>query len=378
MNKDQIKNNSFLIYSLFFLWIFIIISDYLKNISYLNSLLSILIFSFPFLFFLLIEFFLKPDSYKILWKIFKLVFFLNIIVSLAQIFYGLRGDFVTGIFYSLGIGAHMNGALCIIFSIVVFYKEKINFRSLFIYLISFLVIIMSDSKQIILAGILSLILYIFANFLKILFRPNLKEIISNLFLLMLLIIMFLISHYLIQNNFIKVYALKNFEILFDGLLQKVSVFNFFELDKNLNLFFGNGSGMTVSKLAYVANTERYENFLSQFNYTFSRLFHDIKFHENTNFLSNPVTGSSLFQLTFYYAGVLGDLGLFGLITITLLYFNIYKKCCNCFFSKIIFFNYITYGLIFSWGEETIFITIIFLSIKLIENWENELYKNSTN
>ena len=216
MNKDQIKNNSFLIYSLFFLWIFIIISDYLKNISYLNSLLSILIFSFPFLFFLLIEFFLKPESYKILWKIFKLVFFLNIIVSLAQIFYGLRGDFVTGIFYSLGIGAHMNGALCIIFSIVVFYKEKINFRSLFIYLISFLVIIMSDSKQIILAGILSLILFIFANFLKILFRPNLKEIISNLFLLMLLIIMFLISHYLIQNNFIKVYALKNFEILFDG------------------------------------------------------------------------------------------------------------------------------------------------------------------
>lgn len=360
------KDDSKKYYILFVITVFI--SGFINGINLINSIIYILILLFPFYIKIFLEIIvLKPNINYILEKFLLIFFIINLILSYYQFIRFGIGDDVKGVFIGMGAGHHINGAVCLLYSFLLF--KSIYFSNKLLIFLNSLVVILSDSKQVILAIILGIIFYGIVNLLSL---YNHKKLILKIkyFFFNFLLIFFLSLLFLIIYNLDILYiniSYINYDYLFLGIVKKFQGLNYFNLDKLQSFLIGNGPGMTVSKLAYMANYEdTYFKLLNSLDYTFSKLslsLLDLQLSDwQTDFRS---TGSSLFQMTFTIGGIIGDVGFIGLLT----YFGFLRKIVifNIFNyqNNLIFYICISLGLIFSWLEEPNFMFIVILICFLI-------------
>lgn len=349
---------------IFYLFIFLILTSTIVNkISYSNVIIYICIVLYPlFIHEILGCIIVNRKIVNSFDRLLFLGFSLNIIMSYLQFFtYGI-GDEVKGVFLNMGAGHHINGAISLIYSLSLFIKDYSK-NKIMIFLTS-IIVILSDSKQVVLAIIVGLILHSSMSLIKFLISPNkiqhFKVFIYGVFSISLLYIFFLI---IFNYNFIYFnISIINPEYLFGGIVKKFQFLNYLNLSNIINLLFGNGPGMTVSKLAYMANYEnKYWQILNLINYQYSELaltIRDLQFSDwQTDFRS---TGSSLFQMTFSIGGIFGDTGLLSTIIYIVLLRKIFIYDKKSFLNAVVFYTILALGLIFSWLEEPNFILIVIL------------------
>lgn len=348
----------------FYMFIIIsIISSILNLISFVNLFLYICILLYPyFIFSILNKLDLSESDVGLFEKMLLYFFFINLVLSYLQFFYFGIGDNVKGVFLNMGAGHHINGAVCLVYALHLSLKNF--YKYIILITCSIFVIILSDSKQVILGVILGLFLMILFNLVKFFFmnkkNNNFKHFLISVFYLFILYILFVIIF-----NFELIYFNQynlNSEYLVGGLIKKFQLFYYININDLLVFFFGNGPGTTVSKLAYMANYEdTYVNILKKFGFEFSNLalfLRDLQLLDwQTDFTSS---GSSLFQMTFTFGGLLGDTGIFSLVTYVLLIKNIYIYNNKNFFNSLMLYTLVSLGMIFSWLEEPAFMFFILL------------------
>ncbi|HEY9846767.1 MAG TPA: hypothetical protein V6D03_11295, partial [Candidatus Caenarcaniphilales bacterium] len=150
-------------------------------------------------------------------------------------------------------------------------------------------------------------------------------------------------------NIFSIYWLKN-GLVGAGLEQKFSVFSLIAsyFDSPLNWMFGLGPGHTIGRLGLLIPD--YLEVLQPLGATVSPVTGAILQANEGNWMSAK-SGSSMFALTFSWAGVWGDLGFIGLGVYLYLWFLVWRYLCVENLSKFFLISILIFGCIFSWMEE---------------------------
>ena len=212
----------------------------------------------------------------------------------------------------------------------------------------------------------SLFFLVIKGLLKVIFGIRKSEHFKNFFLILIISIFCITLSYLVFTFIINLSHL-NLEYFKTGFMNKYSLYIILS-DDLLHFLIGHGPGMTTSKLSFMANFfERY-SFLENFYYDFSKLADYIFFnYQYSNYLTNPTTGSSLFQVNFTFGGVFGDLGVFGFLIYLALFHNTFKSNNN-FIADIFYIQFFLLGFFFTWLEEIFFtVPIIFIYLLVTQN-----------
>ena len=354
-----------------FLYLFLILnlfSCFINNVSILNGLINYMIVCFPFFLKIIIdENNFNFNYYRETENLLIILLLINNTVSIFQFLLLNNQDKVQGLFIGQGMGHHINGALNFFFAIYIISKLNKKFKktNLFLVLYSFLITFMSDTKSIIFAFLCSIFVYLFLKLILAIIDKNKKIHFQNILTTIFYLIGSIVFTYIFLKFFVNLRHI-NLDYFLYGFSHKYSLYsqifpNFFDL------LFGYGPGMTTSKLAFMANFfERYD-FLENFYYTFSNLSQYIFFdYQYQNYLTNPTTGSSLFQVNFTFGGILGDLGLIGIFLYLILFFMLFKIRLNNFLETIFIIQILFLGLYFTWLEEVFFMVPLIIIFKLLQ------------
>lgn len=363
--SGKVKRNKYTVY-LIILACIIIFSALINFVAPLNTILTLLILLEPFI--LVCSFNKWSDIFYIKMENMLVVFsMISLFLSYFQFFVlKFKDDDVRGIFLQMGSGGHLNGAFSIIMAIyflfIAFNYKSSNkrFFSIVLSIMFLAIVVMCDNKQSILGYGLGLVLLLLSNV------KNYKRFAKNLFIMVIGLIVF---YFLTNSVLSKVLTwLNNIEYVFEGIQLKFSFIKVLRENRSniFQLFFGFGPGMSLSRVARLLPEYKSLSFLG---ISFSLITQQFKDFYATSWL---MQASSLWMFYFSFASFFGDLGIFGLVTMIMLYIKSIKKFCNNQLSRYLLFVVCSHGLLFDWLEEPSFMVVYFLIIVLIgHKWEGE-------
>ncbi len=327
--------------------------------GYINIILDVLILVEPFLFLVgmtAVEW--KPVSISAFRRCLIFVGILHIFMAFYQrIILGLWGDDVEGLFVNMGAGSHLAGAVALAFGLYLFsMREFSSVIRVCVFIACILVLILSDAKQVILVSLLSLVL------LSLFKMKNYKVTLSYL---ATLIVFGGLGYYTILLMYPSLTWL-NPEIMVMAIEQKLSVFGIIvnSFDSIGGWFFGLGPGHSIGRLAWMLPEYQY---LMDLGATISYVTQDIIDANQSNWMSNSITGSSLFSLMFSWAGIFGDFGFAGLLAYLYVWFLVWKYYSQADLSRFFVLGILIFGAVFSWIEEPGYILFIMAIIGL--SWQ---------
>jgi hypothetical protein len=283
------------------------------------------------------------------------------LVAIGQHFLlGYRHDDVRGLFIGTGAGSHILGGVMAalpLYSIPLLLKRRVSSRRKLAFfamaIMGVLVAILSDTKQ--LLFIMLVVLALYGLWIAI------KSSIGTPFKIAVLLAGFIVM----TTAWSYLGGQINMDTISLGIEWKFSVVSTIErlTDYDLaNLFLGFGAGQTVSKVAMMIAD--YQPLFYQLGLTVAPSdLSATMWQMNQNYwVSNSVTGSSLYSQFFSWGGVFGDLGLFGLLAlvgILLVVFSIPSVS-----ARLLLIYYFLAGFLFIWLEEPAFTSTISLLIAL--------------
>jgi hypothetical protein len=359
-----------LIYGLYAILLIISASAFWNTAGVINVVLDFLLLSEPFILLLAIVG-LRMSSSSI--RRFHWVLIgsavINTLFAYAQYFVlkvQIVGgpDAIKGVFLNQGAGHHVGGAVALTSAVYIFNQPIIRSFWMRVFLFMFFfpqTFPMSDSKQVIVAFIVSMI---------ILTLTNVKKIFEVLKYIVLTLGAIAFVYWGIVNLFPSLGYWLNLTLLLDSFAAKFSVFHI------INGFFTNagqwlvglGPGHTIGRLGLLIPD--YGQILFPLGATSTPVTAAVFAENDANPLTNAVTGSSMFALTFSWAGIWGDLGMLGIVAYLRLWFVVWQKLCVDNFSKFLVVNMLIFGGIFSWLEEPGYMLFVVSIIGL--QWQTRL------
>lgn len=348
-------------FGLIALMISIVLSAVINQAGIINIILDMILLSEPFLFFAAI---VNSRWEKESIILFKRLLFLSVLFHIALAYYqwavlGYAGDDVEGVFYKMGAGAHLAGAIAL--SAAVYFCSAFDMpllHRLAVFISFFIVVIISDSKQVIAVFLVAYSLIFLVN--KMTFKFFVKSIIS---LLCCIIGVVIIGKTIYPVLFSWVIP----DTLFLGLSQKFSVVSIIiaQYDSMLNWFFGLGPGHTIGRLGWLLPD--YKNFLEPLGITSTNITNQILYANESSWVSNPKTGSSIFSLMFSWAGIWGDLGILGVSAYVSQLIIILKYFCFTVRDRFWVITIFVFGFTFSWLEEPGY--MLFIAAIMGSSWQ---------
>lgn len=333
-----------LLFSLLILFGTISISAIYNQAGLINLFLDFLLLSQPILFLYIFNNKIWTKEHLNKFRRFLLIF---VLINAAFAFFqflvlGLRIDGVKGVFIDMGAGHHVAGAIAL--SSCIYFVRSIRPLPLKIgfIIVQLLVTVVVDNKQslaVFLVSFLVLMLLNLYRFKKILF-------------LLVTIMFFTGSVYLMAITiFPQLQHWAHLEKIKEGLTAKFFVFDIIHHYhiSILNVLFGLGPGHTVGRLAQMLPD--YYGILYPIGATISPVFDVVWYTQQSNWITNSATGSSMWSLLFSWAGVYGDLGVFGVLVYLSIWIIVYRLLCRNDRSKFLWITIIVHGAVFQWMEE---------------------------
>ena len=260
--------------------------------------------------------------------------------------YGLRADYVKGVFLNQGAGHHVGGSISGAAALFIFFSTNPRPRWLrFVLPPIFLAqIIQCDAKQIILEYLIAVLLLALTKV------GNPLRFIGYLIgAIGIIYITFTLAFALFPD----IAGLLSPDRVIQSLQQKLTVFpvmlHFY--NSPLDWLFGLGPGHSISRLSWMIPD--YSSILEPLGATSTTVFQAVFAAQEAQYFTNSITGSSLYSLLFSWAGIWGDLGLLGLGAYLYLWSVIWRQCQDEL-AKFFLLSIFVSGLIFTWMEEPAF------------------------
>ncbi|WP_009632901.1 hypothetical protein [Synechocystis sp. PCC 7509] len=333
---------------LFILFTTITASALINNAGFLNIVLSFLLLAEPFLLLMVITSIPISQTSNEQFKTWLMIFSAIHIIIIYYQFFIIRSpdpDDVQGVFTGQGAGHHVGGAIALAVAVffVMTYPKLALWLRILVGVIFAADISFSDSKQVLIVFVVSFVIIIFTKL------KNLGEIIKYL---AIAIIIIGLTYWFAQIAFSSSLSFwgKDDRIL-QGIGVKFSVFPIINsyYSSPLDWLFGIGPGHSIGRLAWLIPD--YQELLQPLGITSNPEVAETIFLVNdTHPLTNKITGSSMFSLTFSWAGVWGDLGIIGLGVYLYLWVLVWKTCPDTL-SQFFLVTILVHGAIFSWMEE---------------------------
>jgi hypothetical protein len=380
-NKQQIIVFKELIISLSILLSVMVASALINGAGIINVVLDFMLLSEPFI--LLLAVFSIPCSIESLAKIRKyLIAFaaINLLVAIAQKIFITIGllkvstfsveDNIQGVFYLSGAGCYVSVSVSICVALYFFntFKNLSLFTRSLGLIGAFYQLLVSDSKQILIAFFLGWVLLAIAK------SKNPSKIILYFISFIVLVFGFL---WCVQN--LNIQELSSFKIWLDrselygpegeGTRLKVSgiyaVLSHYK--SSLNWLFGLGPGHTFSRLGGWVIRD-YQSLLTPLGVTT---------HPVTEEMWNLINGSwlavstTMFSPLFSWAGIWGDLGFLGLGSYLYIWYITWCRLCRDDLSKLMILTIFVFAFIFTQIEEPGYMLTVTLLIAL--RWHETEY-----
>lgn len=369
-SRLQVHLSTQFLYGLYALLLIICTSAFWNNAGIINIVLDFLLLSEPFILLLaIVGLRMNHSSLQRFHWVLIISGIINVLFAYVQYFvlklHIVGGpDAIKGVFLNQGAGHHVGGAIALTSALYIFNQPVIRSLGLKIFLaIAFIpqTFPLSDSKQVIVVFLGSMILLTLTKFKKIF--EIFKYVVLTLGAIALV-------YWIILKLFPSLGYWLNITLLIDSFAAKFSVFHIINSSfvSPINWLIGLGPGHTIGRLGWLIPD--YEKILSPLGVTSSTVTAAIFAENDTNSLTNAVTGSSMFSLTFSWAGIWGDLGLLGISAYLYLWFITWQKICVDHFSKFLVFNMLIFGGIFSWLEEPGYMLFVISIIGL--QWQTRL------
>jgi hypothetical protein len=372
-------------YSLRLLWITfallgaITLSAFVNASGIANIVLDYLLLAEPFLFLIAIVSIPWSQASINRFRLWLLLFaFVNVGMAYYQWFVlGEINDGVKGIYVDQGAGHHIAGAVALsaaIYFLVDF--PPVGSRWLRVALgvavaASFVpVVVFTDAKQAILAFLLALPIMILLTLLNFSKTNN----ITKIFVYMVVTVVMVGVTIHLGNTVLP--GIKNWtsniDLSREGLEQKFSIFSLLaqHYTSPVSWLVGLGPGHTVGRLGLMMPD--YGTYLRPWGVTTSDIVQEVRRVKEANYVTNSKTGSSVWSLTFTWAGVWGDLGLLGLGTYLSLWFVVLRRFCLDDLSRFLVITILVFGVVFDWIEEPGYVLFIMALIGL--RWQERRSK----
>lgn len=325
-----------------------------------NALLDFLLLSEPFLLLLLL---IDEPVSPAEWKRFRLALFAFAAIHVAFAYYqtfvlGYPGDDVKGVFLEQGAGHHVGGAVALTAAIYLFARSGITSTFLRTALAACFaaVVVFSDSKQVLAVFLLSLWALSFTRF------ANLRRLMAYSVIGLVAVGGFVWAATTVWPALSIWLDMTRISV---GVEQKLSVFSLMDSyrDSPSDWLVGLGPGHSVGRLGKILPVY-YEDFLGPLGATMSPLTGDAHIANQNHWISNSETGSSIWALFFFWAGVWGDLGLLGTAVFLYLWFVVWRHLCVDDLSRFFVLNIMIFGAVYSWLEEPGYMLLVVAFIGL--------------
>ncbi|NJK29881.1 MAG: hypothetical protein HC851_01450 [Acaryochloris sp. RU_4_1] len=377
-DRKQIAASKSILTGLFFMLIIVLASALINDAGIVNAILSFLLLTEPFIFLLaLISLPLSPENFtRFRAWIFRFAF-ANIIFCYIQRYLfnrqteaGLE-DNINGVFIGGGAGHVVGASISITFGVYYLFalKSKPLFIRVLVFLAIFNQIIISDTKQVLLAVMAAYVLLQIVN-LKDPVKSCLYLVVGSVFLVLFY------------------WAIYNFEALSgfttwirpeiygpDGEATKLkfAAFRIVSSYSNspLNWLLGIGPGHTVGRLGGWM-LESYKELLLPLGATIHPASQAVWQAVVDSWLGDQ---SSMFSPLFGWAGIWGDLGILGLGAYLYLSFLIWTNICSGNISRLLVLSAFVFGCILSQLEEPAY--MMFLAAIVGLEWHEQRHKNFT-
>ncbi|MBW4514648.1 MAG: hypothetical protein KME11_05430 [Timaviella obliquedivisa GSE-PSE-MK23-08B] len=369
-SRLQVHLSTQILYGLYAVLLIISASAFWNDAGIINILLDFLLLGEPFILLLaIVGLRMNYSSIHRFHWVLIISSIINVLFAYVQYFVlklDIVGgpDAIKGVFLNQGAGHHVGGAVALTGALYIFNQPVI--RSLWVKIFLAVAFIpqtfpMSDSKQVIVVFLGSMIILTLTKFKKIF--EVLKYVVLTLGAIA-------IVYWVIVNLFPALAYWLNITLLIDSFAAKLSVFHIINssFTTPINWLIGLGPGHTIGRLGWLIPD--YGEILSPLGVTTTPVTAAIFAENDTNHLTNAVTGSSMFSLTFSWAGIWGDLGILGVSAYFYLWFITWQKICVDSLSKFLVLNMLIFGGIFSWLEEPGYMLFVVSIIGL--QWQTRL------
>jgi hypothetical protein len=358
-------------FGLFILLVFIIVSGIFNSAGIINVILDFVLLSEPFVLLVamisipMTEASIKQFRFWMMLFAFIHLFFIYFQYFILRLHTIGGPDTIKGVFLRQGAGHHVGGAVALTAAIYFFVTFKISIWLRILVAIAFAAdIAFSDSKQVVVVFLVSLI---------ILLLTKLKNFREALRYFVILIIAEGFVFWTAQQVFSKAFKYwGNIERFSKGLEAKFSVFSIINSYhySPFNSLLGLGPGHTIGRLGWLIPD--YIKYLQPLGVTSSEVTQAIFAENDTNPFTNERTGSSMFSLTFSWAGIWGDLGFLGLGAYLYIWFLVWSQLCLDNLSKFLLITVLVFGGVFSWLEEPGY--MLFIAILIGLQWQEHQIK----
>ena len=269
---------------------------------------------------------------------------------------GLSADDVKGVFLGSSTGHHVAGAVCLSASVYFFVEKPYDskFLGTAIALFCLAIVFFSDSKQVIAAFLLALLLLIVYKQLTA--KPGESSQMRTYFLSAVLSVGILF--YIGTTIFTALQAWADITLIQQGLAQKLTVFpvTISQYDGAWNWLVGLGPGHTTGRLGLMI--PQYIELLEGTDITTHAATSIINSASQGHWMSNSITGSSLWSLKFSFAGIWGDLGIVGLGIYLFGWWLVWKHICFDDLSKFLVLTVMVFGGVYNWLEEPAYMLFV--------------------
>lgn len=372
-SKDpkQLAISKSILLSLFIFLIVIIASALINEAGIINAILDYLLLAEPFILILtIVSIPMTAASYQRFRDWIMQAALINTLFAYVQkyVFHMERligeEDNIKGVFIGQGAGHVIGGSVAMTFAVYYFTnaKNKPLWFRIAIVLVCLNHVIISDTKQVLLAFIVAYVLLYFIN---------LKDLKKALIYLILGILSLSIFYWAIYNiEYLSAYKTWIRPEIYgsDGEATKLKFATFRIVPQYfhspLNWWLGLGPGHTVGRLGGWM-LETYWNLLEPLGATMHPASKAIWLAASKSWLGNQ---SSMFSPLFGWAGIWGDLGLLGLGTYFYMAILVWRYVCVTDTSKYLMLTIFVFGLIFSQLEEPGYTLIVASMIGL--SWQN--------
>jgi hypothetical protein len=369
-SRLQAGISSRILYGLYAILLVISASAFWNNAGVINIVLDFLLLSEPFILLLaIVGLRMNTESIRRFHWVLISSGIINALFAYVQYFVlkmHLTGgpDAIKGVFLNQGAGHHVGGAVALT-SVVYLFNQPV-IRSVGVKILLTMMLIpqtfpMSDSKQVIV---------VFLGSMALLTLTKVKKIFEVLKYMVLTLGAIAAVYWVIINLFPTLRYWLNITLLIDSFEAKFSVFSIINhyFTSPVNWLIGLGPGHTIGRLGWLIPD--YAAILQPLGVTSTPVTAAIFAENDTNPLTNAVTGSSMFSLTFSWAGVWGDLGVLGVGVYLYLWWVTWRQICVDQFSKFLVLNMLIFGGIFSWLEEPGYMLFVISIIGL--QWQTRL------
>ena len=312
-----------------------------------NAALDFLLLSEPFLFLLLLV--SEPMSTRQFTRFRTATLLFATIHVLLGLYQGLSGrtnDDVKGVFIGQGAGHHVGGAVALATAAYLLLGHGRAGRLLLrlgMALGCWMVVVFSDSKQVVAAFVAALV-----GVLAVRTR-DFRSLALSLALggAALAIAWPLRSEFQVTSMLTEEWRMRG------GIEQKASIAPLLasHCDSPANWLLGLGPGHTVGRLG--SSLLEYRPLLEPLGATLSPITREaIRLRESSEFSStHSHTGSSVWSPLFFWAGLIGDLGLLGWAVYLALWTIVWRSICRTALSQLLVLSMFVLGIIFAWLEE---------------------------